>query len=91
MSDPTPAEAEMTAETVTVDHGGRTYELPASLDDVDGDVLDAIDNEKLSHALQGLLGPDQWAAFKATKPKVRDYGELFDLFAEKVGLYSLGE
>lgn len=90
MSDPTPAEAEMTAETVTVDYGGRTFTLPASLDDVDGDVLDAIDDQKLSHALQGLLGPEQWAAFKATKPKVRDYGELFEAFAAKVGL-DLGE
>lgn len=90
MSDPTPAEAEMTAETVTVDFGGQTFTMPASLDDADGDVIDAIDDQKLSHALQGLLGPEQWAAFKKTRPKVRDYGELFEAYAQKIGL-ELGE
>lgn len=84
------AEAEGT-ETVTVDYQGRKYELPASLDDADGDVLDAIDNQKLSHALRGLLDDAQWASFKTTKPKVRDYAGLFEAYAKVIGLGTAGE
>lgn len=91
MSDPTPAEAEMTAETVEVQYNGMAFTMPASLDDADGDVIDAIDDQKLSHALRGLLDNEQWERFKATKPKVRDYGGLFEAFAAAIGLEGVGE
>lgn len=78
-------------ESVEVEYAGKTYTFPASLEDADGDVLDAIDNEKLSHALRGLLDDQQWNAFKATRPKVRDYNALFDAYAKVIGLGSAGE
>ena len=79
------------ADTVQVSYAGHTYVFPASLDDADGDVLEAVDDQKLSHALRGLMTADGWRAFKATKPKVRDYGGLFGAYAEAIGLESVGE
>lgn len=90
MSEPVEVEASG-FDTVKVDYLGRIYSFPASLDDADGDVADAVDDQKLSHALRGLLSVDDWAAFKATKPKVRDYAALFDAYAVTIGLGSVGE
>lgn len=84
---PTGAELEASgATTVDVAFQGQTYTFPASLDDADGDVLEAIDDRKLSHALRGLMAPADWERFKKTKPKVSGYGELFAAYAEKIGL-----
>lgn len=92
MTDPTPVELEATgAETVQVDYAGQSYTFPASLDIVDGDVIDAIDDMKLSHALKGLLSVEDWARFKATKPLLKHYGEFFDAFASAIGLGTAGE
>lgn len=86
-----PVEAEATGvESVEVEYAGHTYEMPGSLDDCDADVLEAIDAQKLSVAIRALLGPAQYAAFKAGKPKVRDFGGLFDAYAERIGLGSTG-
>lgn len=90
--DMTPAQIEADGELVVdVEYKGKTYQFPASLDDADGDVVDAIDDRKISHALRGLLNSDGWEAFKATKPKVRDYEGLFSAYAERIGLESAGE
>lgn len=86
-----PAQIEAEAATVEVKYGDGVYIFPASLDDADGDVIDAIDDQKLSHALRGLLSPGDWRAFKATRPKVRDYAGLFDSFAKTIGLETVGE
>jgi hypothetical protein len=87
----TPAQIEAEAAgTVTVEYAGESYTFPASIDDADGDVMDAIDNQKLSHALTGLMGAVDWKRFKATKPKVRDYAGLFDAYAKRIGLESTG-
>lgn len=86
----TPAELDATGATVTVTYNGNDYLLPGSLDDADGDVLDAIDDQKISHALRALLGAEQWKRFKATRPKTSDYGGLFDAYAKRIGLESTG-
>ncbi len=77
--------------TVTVEYAGNTYEFPGSLDAASGDVIDAIDDQKLSYALRNLLDTEQWQRFKATKPLVRDYAALFDAYALRIGLGSAGE
>lgn len=87
----TPAEVETTADTVTIEWADKEFTLPAHLDDADGSVLEAIDDLKLSHVLRSLLGPEQWRQFKATKPKVADYGEMFAEYAKAIGLESVGE
>lgn len=79
------------AETVTVEYAGESYTFPGSLDDADGEVLEAVDDKKLSYALRGLLDEHQWKRFKATKPKVRDYAGLFEAYAKAIGLESTGE
>lgn len=78
-------------DTVQVTHGEHIYVFAASLDDADGSVLDAIDDQKLSYALRHLLGPEQWRRFKSTKPKVRDYADLFNAYAKVIGLGTAGE
>ena len=82
------ADADM---VVTIEYGGESYRLPASLDDADGDVLEAIEDQKLSRALQALMGPQDWKRFKKTRPKIRDYGGLFDAYAKRIGLDSTGD
>jgi hypothetical protein len=88
-ADAVKAEAQGT-ETVTVEYKGGSYVLPSSLDDVDGDILDALDDRKVSHVLKGLLGVEQWVAFKKTKPKVSDYNGLFEAYVKLIGLESTG-
>lgn len=83
-------EAEL-IEVVDVEYKGETYVFPASLEEADGDVVDAIDEMKLSRALRGLLEPTQWADFKKTRPRVKDYAGLFNAYAETIGLDGLGE
>jgi hypothetical protein len=68
------------ADTVKVEYAGQVYLFPASLDD-----------QKLSHALRGLMGADDWRRFKATKPKVKHYGELFGAYARTIGMDTVGE
>lgn len=87
---PAQVEAEGT-DTVTVTYGDETYTFPSSLDDADGDVIDAVDDGKMSHALRGLLSADDWGSFKKTKPKVRQYGELFEAYLAAIGLGTAGE
>lgn len=84
-----PAEIEATEpDTVVIEYGGHHYVFPASLDDADGDVIDAVDDQKISYVLRSLMSEQQWKTFKATKPKVRDYNALFDVYAKKIGLES---
>jgi hypothetical protein len=61
-------------------YGPNRYAFPADIDDADGDAIDAIAANNIPLALPRLLGPRQWALFKATKPKMPQYRELFDLW-----------
>lgn len=78
-------------ETVIITYGDQKYVFPASLEDASGDVIDAVDDQKLSYALRGLMSAEEWKRFKATKPKVRDYAGLFDAYAKEIGLETAGE
>jgi hypothetical protein len=76
------------AETVVVEYGGQTYTMPASLDESPGDVIDAIDDQKMGHALRSLMGTVEWGKFKTTAPLVRDYNGLFAAYAAAIGFES---
>lgn len=78
-------------ELTTIKYGGKSYKVVADVGDLDGDVVDAIEAQRVSTALQAILGPAQWKTFKETKPKGRDYGALFEIFAETAGLVDAGE
>ena len=87
-----PAELDgVTDATIQVEYGGVSYTFPASIEDADGDVLDALEEGKASTALRALLSPEDWDRFKSTRPKVRDYGQLWDAYAARIGLDSLGK
>lgn len=88
-----PAQVEVDGdETVTLEWGGHTYEVPASLEDCDIEVLEAFEAGKAAAAVSGVLGRAQWAQLKArSKPKVRDLADLMDKVAEVYGFQGSGE
>lgn len=77
--------------TIEITYNGVSYTFPSSLDGADYAVLEAMDLDKLSFALKGLLDPTEYRKFKATKPKFRDAGELFATWARAIGLEEVGE
>ncbi len=86
-----PAELEASSDTeVKVQYGGNTYLFPASLGASSGDVIDAIDDGKISHALKSLVGDAQWATFKTTNPTFDQYGEFLTAYLEEIGLATPG-
>lgn len=93
MSDaPAPVEADADGiETVDIEHEGETYTLPTDIADLDGDIAEALEANKLTIGLRLLMGPEQWKRFKATKPKVRDYAGIIDKWGEATGLGRQGE
>lgn len=79
------AMAEKRGKTISIEHGGVTYEVPAdALDDVE--LVEYIEDEKYITAIRNLIGPDQWARFKDSARN--EHGkvpvETFQLFIEKV-------
>lgn len=66
---------------ISFDHNDVTYTIPPA-EDWTVDALEAFEDGKLATLLREILG-EQWAAFKATKPKVSDLAALF-ASAEKV-------
>lgn len=67
-----------------VEFNGETYDVPPA-EDWDLEVLEAIDESRMTVALRALLGDDQYAKFRATNKKVRDLGEFFTAAGKKVG------
>jgi hypothetical protein len=68
----------------SVEFNGDTFLVP-SAEDWDIDVLEAIDDQRMTHALKALLGDDQYAAFRKTNRKVSDLGKFFDVAGKAVG------
>jgi hypothetical protein len=68
----------------SVEFNGDTYSVPPA-DDWDLDVLEAIDEGHMTTAMRALLGPDQYATFRASNKKVRSLGEFFDVAGKAVG------
>jgi hypothetical protein len=67
-----------------VEFNGETYAVPPA-DDWDLDVLEAIDESRMTTALRALLGDEQYVKFRTTNKKVRDLGEFFTTAGKKVG------
>ncbi|MBA9050785.1 MULTISPECIES: hypothetical protein [Streptomyces] len=79
-----PTKNDVTGETFAVEFNGETYDV-APAEEWDLDVLEAIDDNKLTHALKALLGAEQYTKFRAANKKVRDLGAFFDAAGKKVG------
>jgi hypothetical protein len=82
---PNPVAAEATGEKLAVEFRGATYTVDAA-GDWDLEVLEALEDGKMTTAVRALLGPDQFAAFKATRPKVNDLNDLFEAIQTALGI-----
>lgn len=67
-----------------VEFNGETYAVPPA-EDWDLEVLEAIDESRMTTALRALLGDEQYAKFRAGNRKVRDLGAFFTAAGKKVG------
>ncbi|MEU9560351.1 hypothetical protein [Streptomyces fumanus] len=67
-----------------VEFNGAIYQVPPA-EDWDLDVLEAIDDQRMTHALKALLGEDQYKTFRASNRKVADLGQFFEVAGKAVG------
>ncbi|QCX75712.1 hypothetical protein C9F11_10160 [Streptomyces sp. YIM 121038] len=75
------AKAEATEGLIVFEHRGLTFELPHPLDMP----LELLETDDEVTAIRLMLGDEQWQAYKATRPKVRDFGALVDAISEAQG------
>ena len=67
------------------------FTVPASVDNLPFDALEAFESAKAFESMRHILGPKQFAAFRAQKPTIGEAGELMEQWSQLVGLESLGE
>ncbi|WP_030737207.1 hypothetical protein [Streptomyces sp. NRRL S-31] len=70
--------------STVIEYNGDTYSVPPA-EDWDLDVLEAIDDQRMTHALKALLGDDQYATFRKSNRKVADLGKFFEVAGRAVG------
>lgn len=91
MTNPTAIEALATASdaevpaTVDIDYKGLAFTIPVSAQ-WPYETLEAFEDGKLASFIRALLGPEQHAAFKATKPKVVDVTDLVQAIQKGLGI-----
>lgn len=66
-----------TGERIKVTFGGAVYTAPPA-EQWGLDVLEAIDDGKLTHAVKALIGTEQYAKFRRQHSSVSDLGGLFE-------------
>lgn len=72
---------------ITVTFKDASYVVPAALD-LPVEILEASNELEV---LRAILGAEQYEAFRATKPTLRDLKDLGELVAEAAGFDDLGE
>jgi len=77
--------------TIDIEWNGHTFTIGSDPDDYPVETVLAFENGLNVTALQGLLGPTQWADFMKDKPKRRDVVDLFETFNAALGFGSAGE
>ena len=85
MTEPVTAAEAVEDYSVTVTFKNETFTLPSEMDDADADVLIYIEEERPSLALRALLGDEQFAKYRALKPKVKDHGDFIEKCFEALG------
>lgn len=100
MSDtPDPVEIEAGPDTtITITFDGESYEIPASVGDVDVDAIAAVERGQTMVFVEALLGDRQWGLLKARyraghggKFPLSATNPLGEQMAEVYGFKSLGE
>ena len=72
-----PTKNDATSTPTTVKFGNANYSIPPA-EDWDIDVLEAIDDQRMTSALKALLGAEQYAEFRTRHTKVRELSEFFE-------------
>lgn len=76
---------------LTITHQKKTYRLPNTLQDWDIDAIEAFEDGRLTPAIRGILGAEQWKAFKATGAKFGDLESISQKIAKAYGFDTAGE
>lgn len=80
-----PTAAEALAQPVSFEFEGVTYSVP-STSEWSYDALEAFEEGRLTAFLRELLGDEQHAAWKATKPTVGKLGDLVGAMQKALGI-----
>lgn len=82
----------------TLDWQGVTVTVPAELDDLDPDSIEAFENGKAITAIRSIFGSDEYDRARSEfqklhgrRPAMRDLGSLSDAVAAHFGFESAGE
>lgn len=85
MAKSNPVKAEALAEDVTVAYAGTTYTVSAAcLKDLD--VLEAFEEGRVLAGMKAILGPTQWATFRATGATADDLNGLVEAIQGALGI-----
>lgn len=79
-----PAKNDATGDSHKITFRSQTFDVPPA-EDWDLDVLEAIDESRMTSALRALLGEAQYEKFRAKNKKVRDLREFFEVAGKAVG------
>lgn len=77
--------AEATGSDVEFEFNGITYTVPASINDQSLDVLEAIEDGRITAAVRAIIGDAQYAVFKSTKPTIGDLNVFFEALQKAAG------
>ncbi|MFD3431159.1 hypothetical protein [Nocardia fluminea] len=77
------------AEDLEFEHNGVIYVGPPNLERTKG-VARALDQQRITIALELLLGKDEFAKFLATDPYDADYGHMINAWSKAAGFDDLG-
>lgn len=81
-----PAQVDAEGGPVSIEFKDVVFEFPRADDDLDGDVVDALESDRPSATLRALLGDKQWTTFKALKPTLGDYRTVLRSWVKDAGL-----
>jgi hypothetical protein len=81
----TPTAAEALSEKIPFTFQGETYEIDPT-DEWDYDAFEALTDGLVPVFLRSVLGDEQHARFKATKPKVKDLGKFVEAIQTAAGV-----
>lgn len=80
-----PIAAEALGDKIAFNYNGADY-FVTSTEDWDYEVLEAFEDGKIVTFLRLILGTEQHAAFKATKPKVADVNAFVEAIQKALGI-----